>query len=88
MLAQTPLLAQVEIGLRDDGSPLIASPEGETELRSWAARWPGAPGEQLLAKGRANPRVRIFRAHDTHYAIFFDEHGVMRDYLCLPQPPR
>ena len=58
LVQQQPRLAQVEAGLRDDGSPLVQSPRGDAELQALAGRWPGPRGAEILEKGRRWPTTR------------------------------
>ncbi len=83
MLLQSPLIDQVEQGLRDDGSPLMAAPRDQAELRALVERLGGPRRDDILAKGRRWPLARVFRASDMLYFIFFDAAGTMRDYACV-----
>ncbi len=82
LVQQQPRLEQVVAGLRDDGSPLVQSPQGEAELRALAARWPGPRGSEVLDKGRRWPVTRVFHASDMMYVLYFDQDGVLRDFTC------
>lgn len=83
LLDQTPSLDQVVEGLRDDGSPLVASPEGEAALLAEAARRGGRRAAEVVEKGRRWPRTRVFVAGDMVYFVYFDETGRMRDFTCV-----
>jgi hypothetical protein len=83
MLAQSPQLDQVTEGLRDDGSPLVAAPRDEAELRALVARFRGQKLDEIVAKGRRWPVTRVYRATDMLYFIYFDAEGSMRDYVCI-----
>jgi hypothetical protein len=83
LLAKQPQLAQVVAGLQDEGSRLVAAPEGETSLQVEAARSGGAKAGEVLEKGRRWPRTRVFLAGDMIYFIYFDEAGRMRDFTCV-----
>ncbi len=82
LVQQQPRLAQVEAGLRDDGSPLVQSPRGDAELQALAGRWPGPRGAEILEKGRRWPTTRVFHASDMMYVLYFDQDGVLRDFTC------
>jgi|SRR5215510_10739039 len=80
MLKKSPQLGQVVQGLADESSPLIAAPTGPAELARVARAQAGAKEAEVLEKARRWPLVRVFRAGDMIYFIFFDAGGVMRDY--------
>lgn len=83
MLAQGPRLEQVSEGLRDDGSPLLAAPRDEAELRALVARFRGQKLDEIVAKARHWPTTRVYQASDMLYVIYFDAAGTMRDYVCI-----
>jgi hypothetical protein len=80
LLLATPRLPQVVQAFEEEGSPLVASPAGPPELENVAAEWAGPKKDEVMAKGSRWPQVRVFRAGDMVYFIFFDRDGVMRDY--------
>lgn len=80
LLLATPRLPQVVQAFEEEGSPLVASPAGPRELEHVAAELAGAKKDEVIAKGTRWPQVRVFRAGDMVYFIFFDRDGVMRDY--------
>jgi hypothetical protein len=81
LLQAAPTLDQVTEGLRLEGSPLLGSPEGEEALREAAKRWGREEQSEVVAKGRRWPKTRVFRAGDMVYFLYFDDAGVLRDYL-------
>jgi hypothetical protein len=81
LLEAAPTVEQVTEGLRLENSPLLGAPVGEEALRAAAARWGRGKQEEVVAKGRRWPKTRVFRAGDMVYFLFFDEAGVLRDYL-------
>lgn len=83
MLAQSPRVDQVTAGLRDDGSPLLAAPRDEAELRALVARFRGQKLSEILANARRWPVTRVYRATDMIYVIYFDAAGTMRGYTCI-----
>jgi len=83
LLAQQPRLEQVVRGLEDEGTRLIASPSGESELRRVAAEHGGARAAEVVEKGTRWPRTRVFLAGDMVYFIYFDAEGVMRDFTSV-----
>jgi hypothetical protein len=81
LLQKAPNLEQVTEGLRMEESPLLASPAGEPALREAASRWGREKEGEVVAKGRRWPKIRVFRAGDMIYFLYFDEAGILRDYL-------
>jgi len=81
LLAASPTLEQVTEGLRLEESPLLASPAGEAALRDAAGRWGREKQAEVMAKGRRWPKTRVFRAGDMIYFLYFDDGGILRDYL-------
>jgi hypothetical protein len=81
LLKKKPTLEQVTEGLRLEESPLVAAPVGEDGLRAAAARWGRDKRDDVLAKGRRWPTTRVFRAGDMIYFLYFDDAGVLRDYV-------
>jgi hypothetical protein len=80
LLQKTPTLEQVTAGLEDEGSPLVAAPEGPEGLRAAAARFGREKQAEVLAKGSRFPKVRVFRAADMIYFLYFDADDVLRDF--------
>ena len=81
LLQNAPTLEQVTEGLRLENSPLLASPAGESALEAAAEHWGREKRGEVVAKGRRWPKTRVFRAGDMIYFLYFDEAGVLRDYL-------
>ena len=81
LLQKAPTLEQVTEGLRLEDSPLLASPADDHGLRDAASRWGRERQGEVVAKGRRWPKTRVFRAGDMIYFLYFDEKGVLRDYL-------
>lgn len=83
LVARKPTLGQVVQGLEDEGSPLLAAPVGDDELQAIAARHGRSRVADVVEKGRRWPTTRVFRAGDMVYFLYFDDAGVMRDYVCV-----
>jgi hypothetical protein len=64
-----------------ENSPLLGSPADDRALRDAATRWGRERQGEVVAKGRRWPQTRVFRAGDMIYFLYFDEKGVLRDYL-------
>ena len=83
MLQKKPRLEQVVRGLEEAGIPQVAAPNTEAELSRLIPQGPGPHANAVLEKARRWPTVRVFRAEDMLYFLFFDAGGVMRDYALL-----
>ena len=83
LVVQRPTLARVVQGLHDEGSPLVASPASDEDLRRVAAERGRGKAAEVLEKGRRWPRTRVFVAGDMVYFIYFDDADVMRDFTCV-----
>jgi hypothetical protein len=83
LLAQAPRLDHVVQGLENEGSPLLAAPRGEREVRQVAWERGGLKSREILEKGRLWPQTRVFAAGDMVYFLYFDREGVMRDFTCV-----
>lgn len=83
LLPHQPTLEQVVQGLRDEGTPLLASAATAEELRRVAREKGRTRQAEILEKGQRFPQVRVFLAADMIYFIYFDADGVMRDFTCV-----
>jgi hypothetical protein len=83
LVAHRPTLPQVVQALEAEGSPLVAAPANEDELRRVAMERGRDKAAEILAKGRRWPQTRIFVATDMVYFIYFDENDVMKDFSCV-----
>jgi hypothetical protein len=82
LLEHEPRMDQVVEALQAEGSPLLASPQGEGALRAEAAARGGAKAAEVMEKGRRFRNTRVFQAADMVYFIYFDDAGIMRDFTC------
>jgi hypothetical protein len=83
LVDRKPRLEQVVQGLEDEGSRLVASPGSDDELRAVAALRGGRRADEAVRKGRRWSTTRVFAAGDMVYFIYFDEEGVMRDFVSV-----
>jgi len=77
---RTPSVTQVDVEL---GAPYrIATAEDALDL---AHRWdnPLNPPAEIESKMRKWPQTRVYLRSPMVYLVFFDDHGTMRDFLCL-----
>ncbi len=83
LVEKKPRIELVTAGLEQEGSPLVASPRGEAELRRAAAEWGDGRAAEVLAKSPRFAATRVFQAGDAIYFLYFDEGGVLRDFTCV-----
>jgi hypothetical protein len=84
LLARRPTAAQLTDWLqRVKDAPLVASPATPEEREQVIARLGGSKAGEIRTKSARYPQMRVYRATDTLYFIFFDENGVMRDYTSV-----
>ena len=83
MLKKKPRLEQVVRGLEDAGIPQLGAPKGEAEVARLIPPRAGPRAQPILEKARRWPQVRVFRAEDMLYFVFFDADGNMRDYALV-----
>ena len=83
LLGHEPRIEQVVEGLNDEGTLLVAAPEGEPSLRAEAARRGGKRADEVIGKGQRWRHTRVFLAGDMVYFLYFDEAGIMRDFTCV-----
>ena len=88
LVQQEPTLDRVVRGLADDGSPLVASPDGPAALEKAARVLGGPKAEEVLAKGRQWPTTRVFVAGDMVYFLYFDRDEVLRDFAYVSRRGR
>ena len=81
LLLANPRLEQVVQAFEEEGSPLVAAPADPRELEKVAAELAGPQARVVVEKGARWPQTRVFAAGDMLYFIFFDEAGVMRDFV-------
>jgi len=80
LVQQQPSMDRVTRGLEDEGSPLLAAPASEAELRRVVEEKAGERAPAILEKARRYAQTRVFVAGDMIYFLFFDAGGVLRDY--------
>lgn len=84
LVKKKPRLEQVVQGLNDEGSPLLGAPGNEAELSRLIPSRASARAAEVLEKARRWPQVRVHRAGDMLYFLYFDADGILRDYAALP----
>jgi len=84
LVAEHPSEDRVSRGvLAEPGNWPIATPASEVELRRLVAEWSPARVDEVVAKSRKWKRVRVFGVRDVAYVLYFDDDGLLRDYVLL-----
>ena len=84
LVEQHPGLEAVTRGvLSEPGNRPIPMPESEQRLRDLAAQWSPARADEVMAKRRRWPTLRIFGAGEMVYFLYFDAEGRLQDYVLL-----
>jgi len=84
LVAEHPSEDRVSRGiLAEPGNWPIATPASEVELRPLVAEWSPARVDEVVAKSRKWKRVRVFGVRDVAYVLYFDDDGLLRDYVLL-----
>ena len=83
VLREAPSVARLTQGLQEEGTPLVAAPAGPAEAERVIAQRGGAKVAQLRAKAARYPLLRVYRAADMLYFVYFDADGLMRDFTCV-----
>lgn len=82
LVEQKPRLdAVTEALLKEPGNQAIPVPASDAALRTLAAGWSAARADEVVAKKQQWRTVRIFGAGDMVYVLYFDDGGVLRDYV-------
>jgi hypothetical protein len=80
-VAKHPTIAQISEGiLAEPGNRPLPTPASEEELRRLVAQYPRGEAEEILAKRRRWPDMRVFDARAVVYFLYFDEAGALQDY--------
>jgi hypothetical protein len=82
LVDKRPAFDQVVQALEGEGSPLLASPESEADLRQAVAALPEATQEEIVRKATGWASVGVFRSGEVIYVLFFDSGRVLRDFVC------
>lgn len=83
VMREQPTAARLTQGLRDEGTILVATATTREETERAIATYGGRKAVELRAKAGRYPQMRVFRAADMLYIVFFDDQGVMRDFTCV-----
>ncbi len=83
VMRQQPTAEQLTQGLQDEGTLLLGSATERAQAERLIAERGGRKQGELRAKAARYAQLRVFRAADMLYFVFFDGDGVMRDFTCV-----
>lgn len=84
VLARKPTAEALTLWLQKvKGAPLVAAPRSPAETQRVVADHAGSRAADVRAKTARYAQVRVYRASDMLYFVYFDEQGVMRDFTCV-----
>lgn len=83
VMEQEPTVSRLTEGLANEGTVVLSAPETPEDVQRAIATYGTAAADVLRKKAGQWPLVRVFRTADMLYFVFFDEDGVMKDFVCL-----
>jgi hypothetical protein len=83
VMRQQPTADRLTRGLADEGTSLLAAPATRDELARVIAAHGGRKSAEIRAKAARYPGLRVYRAADMLYFIYFDANDLMRDFTCV-----
>ncbi len=83
VMLQQPTADRLTQGLQEEGTPLIAAPTDRRQAERVIAEHGGPKIAELRRKAERYPLLRVYRAADMLYFVYFDANGVMRDFTCV-----
>ena len=83
VMASQPNVESLTRGLAAEKATLIAAPSSSQEVERAIAAHGGIKSQEIRGKASRYAQLRLFRAGDMIYFVFFDAGGVMRDFTCI-----
>jgi hypothetical protein len=83
VMRELPTAARLTQGLQEEGTVLLATATTREEKEQAVAAYGGRKTVEVRAKAVLHPQMRVYRASDMLYVVFFDGGGVMRDFTCV-----
>jgi hypothetical protein len=74
-------IEQVTKGLENEMSPLLMSARNPDQARIAAEQWGREKQGEIQARAARWTEMRVFRAGDMIYFLFFDEEGKVREFV-------
>jgi hypothetical protein len=83
VLREQPTAERLTRGLADEGTPLLATALRPEDVERLIAAYGGKKATEIREKAGRFAQMRVFRAADMLYFVYFDAGGVMRDFTCV-----
>jgi len=83
VLEEHPSIERLTRGLEDEGTPVLAAPATPDEVERIIGALGGRRAPDLRDKARRWTRLRVYSAADMLYFVFFDDEGLMSDFVCV-----
>jgi hypothetical protein len=83
VMQEQPTAARLTQGLEEEGTPLVVATTTPEETDRAAAEYGGTKAAEIRAKARRYAQMRVFKAADMLYFVFFDAEGIMRDFTIV-----
>ena len=82
-LDQEPTMARLTEGLAEEGALALVAPASPAEQERAIVAHGGRRIAEIREKTRRWGHVKVYRAADMLYFVFFDDEQVMRDFTCV-----
>jgi hypothetical protein len=82
VMREKPSAERLTLGLAAEGTALLVAAATAEDKEQAAARG-GARVAEIREKAARHAELRLYRAGDMLYFVFFDAEGVMRDFTCV-----
>lgn len=83
VMREHPSADRLTRGLVAEGTPLLVTALSAEEKERAAVARGGARLAEIREKAARHPELRVYRAGDMIYFIYFDRQGLMRDFTCV-----
>ena len=83
VLQQEPTMPRLTEGLAEEGASVLAAPASPEEIEEAIRAHGGARVAEIRSKLGRWGHLRIYRAGDMLYFVFYDDAEVMRDFTCV-----
>jgi hypothetical protein len=83
VMDKQPTVESLTQGLLEEKATLIAAPATREEAERVITAHGGIKSQDIRGKASRYALMRVFRAGDMFYFIFFDAAAVMRDFACV-----
>jgi hypothetical protein len=83
VMREQPNAARLTQGLQEEGTPLVVTATSAEEKERAAVAHGAKRLAEIREKSARYPELRVYRAADMLYFVFFDGEGVMRDFTCV-----